>query len=126
MHKLDLNVIDCGPFDSNRVDYPDYANFVCRRVIAGSNFGLLICGSGQGVAMRANKFLNIRAALCWDKESAKLSRQHNHANVLCLGARLIALEDLKEISKTFFSTDEEGGRHLARVKKLSKPTGEII
>jgi ribose 5-phosphate isomerase B len=124
--ELKLTVVDVGPHSSGRVDYPDYANLVCKKIIDApeNSFGLLICGSGQGMAMRANKFKNIRAALCWNKESTELARLHNHANVLCLGARLLELDVLKEITKTFFTTGEESGRHLQRVIKISKPTKE--
>jgi len=122
--ELDYDVVDCGPFNSSRVDYPDIADLVCEKVLknTSNSFGFLICGSGQGVSMRANKYKDIRAALCWTAESAKLSREHNHANVLCVGARLLELNVIKSIAKTFFTTEEEGGRHLQRVKKLSKAT----
>ena len=125
--ELKLNTIDCGPCSSERVDYPDFANIVCKKIIKDADsFGLLICGSGQGMAIRANKFKDIRAALCWNEESAKMARNHNHANVLCLGARMHKLEDLKKIIKTFFTTEEEIGRHLKRVIKLSKTTRDTL
>ena len=121
--KLNLKVSDCGPYESSRVDYPDYANKVCIKVLKDEgSFGVLVCGSGQGMSIRANKFKGIRAALCWNEKIAVLSREHNHANVLCLGARMHDLKDIKSIAKAFFTAEEEGGRHLQRVKKLSKAT----
>ena len=121
--ELKIDAIDCGSYAKDRVDYPDFADRVCKKMLKNpTSFGLLICGSGQGMAIRANKFTDIRAALCWNSESASLARKHNHANLLCLGTRLIELEDLKVIAKIFFTTEEEDGRHLQRVKKISKPT----
>ena len=123
--ELKIDIVDCGPHHSSRVDYPDFADHAVERMLKDpGSFGLLICGSGQGMTMRANKYKNIRAALCLNNESAYLSRKHNHANVLCLGSRLRPMEKLKEITKTFFTTGEDMGRHLRRVKKISKPTGE--
>ena len=114
---------DLGPFDSSSVDYPDFADRVCRKVISTPNsFGVLICGSGQGMSIRANKYLGIRAALCWSTEIAELSRKHNNANVLCLGARFISEPKAVEILQSFLSTAFEGGRHQQRVDKLSYPT----
>lgn len=111
---------DLGPFDAQSVDYPDYAQRVCESVLAapGKTFGILICGSGQGMAMSANKYAEIRAALCWNEEVAKLARSHNNANVLCLGSRLIEPDLAFRIVDTFFSTSFEGGRHQARVLKM--------
>lgn len=114
-----VRVEDLGPATSNSVDYPDFAQAVCRKVIAEPGaYGVLICGSGQGMAMSANKFSAIRAALCWNTEVARLSRQHNDANVLCLGARILSHDEVMAIVDTFFSTDFEGGRHLGRVVKM--------
>ena len=80
--------------------------------------GILICGSGQGMAMTANKYKNLRAALCWSTESAELSRSHNNAQVLCIGARLLEESTALEIVKTFFTTHFEGGRHINRIKNI--------
>lgn len=114
---------DLGPSSTSSVDYPDYADKVCHKVMNdNTSMGFLICGSGQGMAMRANKYSNIRAALCWNTESATLSREHNAANVLCVGARLVAENDIFEIVRAFFATEFQGGRHQTRVDKLSKPT----
>lgn len=113
---------DLGPLSDERVDYPDFADQVVKKLLASpqNNFGILICGSGQGMAMRANKFPNIRAALCWNEEVAQLSRAHNDANILCLGARLLTSENAYKITEIFLKTPFEGERHAARVKKISK------
>ncbi len=116
-----ITLIDLGPVSEDRCDYPDYADLVCQKVMDNpGSFGLLICGSGQGMAMRANKYPQIRAALCWNAETAKLSRQHNDANVLCLGSRVVEKREIQEIIFSFFQTEFEGGRHQARVDKISK------
>ena len=89
-----FEINDLGPSDTQSVDYPDYANKVCNSISPSTDdttVGILICGSGQGMAMRANKFAHIRAALCWNEESATLSREHNNANVLCFGSRMLTL-----------------------------------
>ncbi len=112
---------DVGCYDSSSVDYPDYANLVVQNILEQKfKFGILICGSGQGMAIRANKFKDIRAALCWNAEIAKLSRAHNDANILCLPGRFISAQDAIECIKVFLNTDFEGGRHSQRVAKLSK------
>jgi ribose 5-phosphate isomerase B len=108
----------CGGLDS--VDYPDYAHPVAEAVeMHQDSFGILICGSANGVAITANKHQGIRAALCWNKEIAELARAHNNANVLCLPARFISLEEVKEIVREFMKTPFEGGRHENRVKKIA-------
>lgn len=120
LQELQMTVHDLGPNTEDRVDYPDFADQVCHKLkLHPESFGLLICGSGQGMAMRANKFRHIRAALCWNKESAALSRQHNKANILCLGARLLEKDQILQIVETFFTTEFEGGRHQVRVDKIS-------
>lgn len=114
---------DLGPQNTESVDYPDYADRVCFAVTASpENFGVLICGSGQGMSMRANKHKQVRAALCWSEEVAQLSRQHNNANVLCLGARVTDEDLALKIVEVFLATDFEGGRHQRRVDKLSLST----
>lgn len=130
---LQNEIHDLGPQSLDSVDYPDFADQVCRKI---HNFsivqdqtekslpmavGILICGSGQGMAMRANKFIHIRAALCWNPEVARLAREHNNANVLCLGSRLLDLELSLEITRAFLTTPFAGGRHAGRVAKLSSP-----
>lgn len=121
-HRTDIEWIDVGPFNTDSVDYPDYADLVVKKSLEEKCLGVLICGSGQGMAIRANKHLEIRAALCWDVEVAKLSRQHNDANILCLGARLIPFNKALEILDVFLKTPFEGGRHFTRVRKLSNKT----
>ena len=112
--------VDLGPSAPERCDYPDYADKLVAALRKESNaMGVLICGSGQGMAIRANKYPEIRAALCWNEESTKLSRQHNDANVLCLGARLIDHDLAYRLFEIFTTVPFEGGRHGDRVKKLS-------
>jgi ribose 5-phosphate isomerase B len=118
--KNKFEFVDYGPNNEERTDYPDYADKVAQYVARGSgDLGILVCGSGQGMAMRANKYPQIRAALCWDEESAQLSRAHNDANVLCVGGRLLKLELVYKIITMFFATPFEGGRHADRVKKIA-------
>ena len=110
---------DLGPKDDSSVDYPDYAHKVARKVKSSkSNVGILICGSGMGMAIAANKTKNIRAALCYSKKNTKLSRLHNNANIITLGERLINKNKAISLIKIFLSTKFEGGRHLRRVKKI--------
>lgn len=120
VHELGFTSNDFGTYDDSSVDYPDFAHPVASAVEEKENtFGILICGSANGVAMSANKHQNVRAALCWKAEIASLSRQHNNANIVCIPARFVSIEEAKEIVKTFFSTDFEGGRHANRVNKIS-------
>jgi ribose 5-phosphate isomerase B len=115
-------VVDLGPQNEDRTDYPDFADKVIAEIKKNPDaLGILLCGSGQGMAMRANKHAFVRAALCWNEESAKLARAHNDANVLCLGARLLPEVDLFSALKAFLTTPFEGGRHADRVKKLNQP-----
>lgn len=112
--------IDFGPSSDERTDYPDYADKIAAHVSANSDaIGFLICGSGQGMCMRANKYPVIRAALCWDEESTKLSRAHNDANILCVGGRLIDFEKICKMITVFLTTPFEGGRHTDRIKKIT-------
>jgi len=114
-------IINHGTDDENSVDYPDFAHPVSSDVNTGtSNLGILICGSGNGVCMTANKYKNVRAALCWNKELSKLGRTHNDANIVCIPARFITKEEAIEIVKTFVNEQFEGGRHQRRVEKISK------
>ena len=113
-------VKDCGTFSADSVDYPDFAHPVAESVENGeSSFGLLLCGSANGVAITANKHQGIRAGLAWNVEVAKLVRQHNDANVLCLPVRFITLEEAKICLQAFIDTPFEGGRHQGRVNKIS-------
>jgi ribose 5-phosphate isomerase B len=111
---------DAGTYSSDSVDYPDYAHQVALKVEKGeAAAGILICGSGNGVCMAANKHQGIRAALCWTKELAELARQHNDANILCIPARFISKETALEMINAFLNTSFEGGRHANRVAKIS-------
>ena len=116
----DIEWEDYGTFSTESVDYPDFAHKLAADVANGSyQYGVLICGTGNGMAMSANKHAGIRAGLCWSKEIAALVRQHNDANILVLPARFIPLETASDIVKTFFSTDFEGGRHQRRIDKIN-------
>ena len=111
--------LDLGTNNDHSVDYPDYAHRLSKKMKNTNNYlGILICGSGIGMNMTANKHKNIRAALCYDINTAKLSRQHNNANVMTLGARLIKKKIAIQCVKKFIETDFLGGRHLRRVKKI--------
>lgn len=114
-------VEDFGPFSDQSVDYPDFVHPVARVVEDKEyNFGILICGSGNGVAMTANKHKGIRAALCWNEMLAKLARAHNDANVLCLAGRFMDEDLAKEIVNIFLNTEFDGGRHVRRIKKINE------
>ena len=109
-----------GTFSSESVDYPDFAHPLAEKIAAGDyEYGILICGTGNGIGMTANKHAFVRAAICWNVEIAALARQHNNANVLVLPARFITEEEAFKIVKTFFSTDFEGGRHQRRIEKIN-------
>ena len=117
--KEKIKVIDLGPKTSESVDYPDYANKVARNVSSKkTNMGILVCGSGTGMAMSANKFRKIRAAVCYNSVSTRLSRTHNNANILALGSRLTKKKEAIKLVNIFLSTKFEGGRHLRRTKKI--------
>ena len=115
-----INFKDLGTNNSYQsVNYPDYAHKLCKNVIKNkSNIGILICGSGMGMAMSANKHKKIRAALCYSPKNAKLSRLHNDANVITLGSRLTKKETAFKCIITFLRTKFEGGRHIKRIKKI--------
>ena len=111
---------DFGTYSENSVDYPDFAHPVAAAVENGEfTYGILLCGSANGVAITANKHQHIRAGLCWENEVASLVRKHNNANVLCIPARFVSEELAKEITTTFLTTEFEGGRHQNRVEKIS-------
>ena len=117
--KKKIKFIDLGPKNNNSVDYPDYAKKVAKSIITKrSDLGILVCGSGTGMAMSANKFKKIRAAVCYNKASTRLSRLHNNANIMALGARLTKKSDAMKLVNVFLNTKFEGGRHLRRVKKV--------
>jgi len=114
-----VSVIDLGPSNDNSVDYPDFAKKVSNRIKSGkSDIGILVCGSGTGMAISANKIKGIRAAVCYNKKSTRLSRQHNNANIMALGSRLTKKKDVLKLITIFLKTKFEGGRHLRRVKKI--------
>ena len=113
------DVEDLGTNSLESVDFPDYSHKLASCVAEKSALGILICGSGNGVSMAANKHQNIRAALCWNKEISKLARQHNDANILTLPARFISVDEAKEIVDEFLNTPFEGGRHQKRVEKIN-------
>ncbi len=115
-------VEDFGPYSDNASDYPDVAHPVAKAIENKEfDFGILICGSGNGMAMTVNKHQGIRAALCWNEMLAKLARAHNDSNVLCLAGRFIDYELAKEIVNIFLSTEFDGGRHTKRIKKIPCP-----
>ena len=116
---MDHEVLDFGCFSEESVDYPDFAIPAAESVAAAiADFGIIICGSGIGVSISANKVPMIRAANCCTEELAGLSRQHNNANVLCFGARVVSIDLAKKMITKFLSTDFEGGRHAIRVDKI--------
>lgn len=115
-----VEVKDFGPYSLDSVDYPDFVHPVANAVTDGGfDLGILICGSGNGVAMTANKHSHIRAALCWNTDLAALARQHNNANVICIPERFVDYEVAQSMVETFVSSKFEGGRHERRVSKIS-------
>ena len=120
LQEKNIEVKDFGTHSEQSVDYPDFAHPVANAVEKKEvDFGMLMCGSANGVTMAANKHAGIRAALCWTSEIAKLARQHNDANILSLPARFIEESEAKKCVDVFLSTPFEGGRHEGRVKKIS-------
>lgn len=113
-----LALIDFGCDDLSSVDYPDYAHKLCRALTETDDKGILICGSGVGMSIVANRYSHVRAALCFNKEMAELARKHNDANILVLGARNITKEEAFESIKKFLYVEFEQGKHLIRVKKI--------
>ncbi len=119
LESIGIKMIDKGTNTVDSVDYPDYAHPVASTVESNeANFGILICGSANGVCITANKHAGIRAALCWCKDVAELARQHNDANVICLPARFISIEEAISFTDAFLHTPFEGGRHQNRVEKI--------
>ena len=114
-----ISIIDLGPTNNNSVDYPDFAKKVSNRIKANkSDVGILVCGSGTGMAIAANKFNGIRAAVCYNSNSTRLSRKHNNANIISLGSKLIKKKNALALVTIFLNTKFEGGRHLRRIKKI--------
>ena len=119
LNKKKIYFQDLGPNDDKSVDYPDYAHKVAKKVKSNkNNIGILVCGSGTGMNIAANKHKNIRAAQCFSLKSTKLSRLHNDANIITLGSRLIAKKNALKFVSVFLNTKFDGGRHLRRVKKI--------
>jgi ribose 5-phosphate isomerase B len=117
--EMGYEVLDLGTDGPQSVDYPDFGSALAEVVRTGeAERGVLICGTGIGISMAANRHPGVRAAVCWDETSARLTREHNDANVLALGARLLGVEVAKDCVRTFLSTDFAGGRHAGRVAKL--------
>ena len=120
LNKLGYQVADYGTYSEDSVDYPDFAHPAAQSVEnSESACGILICGSANGVAITANKHAGIRAAICWQNEIAELARKHNNANIICLPARFISLQNALDMIDIFLNTSFEGGRHEARVNKIS-------
>jgi ribose 5-phosphate isomerase B len=121
LEELGLEVEDLGTVSEESVDYPDYARRVAEAVAAGeAGQGLLVCGSGTGMAIAANKVHGVRAAVAWSEETARLARQHNDANVLAIGARTTPEGDIPKIVRAWFNTPFDGGRHAERVEKIKQ------
>jgi ribose 5-phosphate isomerase B len=121
LRDLGVEFDDLGTLTEDSVDYPDYAKKVAEQVAEGRvEQGILVCGSGTGMAITANKVPGVRAAVAWSEEIARLARQHNNANVLAIGARTTPPDDIPKIVRAWFSTEFEGGRHAARVEKINQ------
>ena len=119
LDKKKINYTDLGPFNDGRVDYPDFAHKVAKKVkISNKHVGILVCGSGMGMNIAANRHKNIRAAQCYNSKSTKLSRLHNNANIITLGSRLLTKKNALNCVSIFLNTKFEGGRHAKRIKKI--------
>lgn len=119
--ELGHEVQDMGCYSTASVDYPDLAKLVCEKVDANTvDRGILICGTGLGMSMAANRYVHVRAALCHDHYTARMSREHNDANVLCMGERVIGLGVAEDIVRTWLAVEFSGGRHLGRIELYSK------
>ncbi|MCD4698490.1 MAG: ribose 5-phosphate isomerase B [Bacteroidales bacterium] len=115
------NIKDYGTYSEKSVDYPDFIHPVAKLINDEKNkSGIILCGSGQGASMTANKYKNVRAGLCWNLEQAKLTRRHNNANIISLPGRFVDFNLAVEMVRTFLNTDFEGGRHVSRINKISK------
>jgi len=114
-----LNLFDCGCFSTDSVDYPDIAENICNKIINNNkSLGILICGTGIGISIAANKFNNIRCALVHDNFTSSMAKKHNNANIIALGSKIINEKEAFEIINIFLNTDFEGGRHITRLNKL--------
>ena len=120
LRRKEFNVADFGVYSETPSDYPDIAHKIASLVNNNKNkTAVLICGSGNGMAIVANKYLNIRAVICWNDEISALARRHNDANILVLPGRFLTLEEALKITLTFLTTDFEGGRHVPRIEKIT-------
>ncbi len=127
LQELGVEFEDLGSVSEESVDYPDYARKVAEQVAGGkAEQGLLVCGSGTGMAIAANKVPGVRAAVAWSEETARLARQHNDANVLSIGARVTPEEEIPKIVRAWFATKFDGGRHAARVAKITEIEKEEV
>lgn len=125
LRELGIEFEDLGTVSEASVDYPDYARKVAEKVARGeAEQGVLVCGSGTGMAIAANKVSGVRAAVAWNEETARLARQHNDANVLAIGARTTPPDDIPKIVRAWFAQKFDGGRHTARVKKIKEMENE--
>ena len=121
LSSLGYTIKDLGTFSTDSIDYPDYIHPLASAINNGEyELGIILCGSGNGAQMTANKYSNVRAGLCWSVEQAELTRMHNDANILSLPGRFVSFDIALEIATTFLSTAFEGGRHQNRVEKISK------
>jgi ribose 5-phosphate isomerase B len=119
--ELGHEVLDLGCYSPDSVDYPDLAKLVCERIETGEvERGILICGTGLGMSMAANRYARVRAALCHDHYTARMSREHNNANVLCMGERVIGHGVAEDIVRTWLAVEFSGGRHLGRIELFSQ------
>ena len=119
LHKKEINFLDLGPSNNTKVDYPDFAHKVAKKVRLNKDYvGILICGSGTGMNIVANRHKNVRAAQCFNLKSTKLARLHNDANIITLGSRLLTKKDALSYIGVFLNTKFEGGRHSNRIKKI--------
>ena len=119
LNKKNIKFFDLGPQNDEQVDYPDFAHKVAKKVKTSSNhFGILVCGSGMGMNITANRHKNIRAAQCYNLKSTKLSRLHNDANIITLGSRLLTSKNALNCVNIFLNTKFEGGRHAKRIRKI--------
>ena len=119
LDKIMIKYTDLGPFSNDRVDYPDYAHKVAKKVKTDKkHIGILVCGSGMGMNIAANRHKNIRAAQCFNLKSTKLSRLHNDANIITLGSRLLSKKNALKFVDVFLNTKFEGGRHTKRIRKI--------
>lgn len=119
LKKLNCEVVDLGTYSKESVDYPDFGHKVARAVLKDEgSFGVVVCGTGIGISISANKHKGIRAALCHDAYSAKMARAHNDANILAFGQRMVGLGVIESMIEAFVTTSFEGGRHLKRVEKI--------